>query len=87
MARTSRAHVSLTWVYGERRRTTGEVTRIMVLVNEAAGYRVCLECHDVLEHGADEEAWLAVHLGEHGCANDRESWWHRILPSRRRGED
>ncbi len=38
----------------------------MVLVNEAQGYRVCLECHDVLEQG-DEEAWLQVHLGPHGC--------------------
>lgn len=38
----------------------------MVLVNEALGYRVCLECHEVFVEG-DEHAWLAVHLGPDGC--------------------
>lgn len=49
----------------------------MVLVNEAQGYRICLECHDVLEQG-DEEAWLQVHLGPNGCeAAHAQSLWRR----------
>jgi hypothetical protein len=40
----------------------------MVLVNEAAGYRICLECHSVLAKGDDEDSWLAAHLGPHGCS-------------------
>ena len=40
----------------------------MVLVNEAAGYRVCLECHSVLSNGDADSTWLAAHLGPHGCA-------------------
>lgn len=35
----------------------------MVLVSEAQGLRVCLECHAVLARDEDETAWLAVHLG------------------------
>lgn len=48
----------------------------MVLVNEAQGYRVCLECHDVLE-GGDQEAWLQVHLGPNGCDREDRSLLHR----------
>lgn len=48
----------------------------MVLVNEAQGYRVCLECHEVLE-GGDEEAWLQVHLGPNGCERKEPSLLHR----------
>lgn len=35
----------------------------MVLVCEAQGLRVCLECHAALGRGEDEAAWLAIHLG------------------------
>lgn len=49
-------------------RVEGEAA--MVLVNEAAGYRVCLTCHSVLSNGDDEDTWLAVHLGPHGCGED-----------------
>lgn len=36
---------------------------IMVLVSEAQGLRVCLECDAVLTRGDDEAAWMAEHLG------------------------
>jgi hypothetical protein len=54
----------------------------MVLVNQAQGYRVCLECHDVLR-GGDEEQWLAIHLGADGCRAGRR-WWPRRRHPRRR---
>jgi hypothetical protein len=38
----------------------------MVLVNEALGYRVCLECLDVLQDG-DEQAWMSQHIGDAAC--------------------
>lgn len=38
----------------------------MVLVHEAQGRRICLECQAVLEDG-DELAWMAEHLGADGC--------------------
>lgn len=42
----------------------------MVLVNEAVGYRICLECRDELPLGSDEaalEGWLQVHTDPSGC--------------------
>jgi hypothetical protein len=36
----------------------------MVLVNEAQGYRVCLECGERCR-SSDTAAWLAFHLGPH----------------------
>lgn len=48
----------------------------MVLVNEAQGYRVCLECHDVLEVG-DEKEWLRVHLAADGCEREDRTLLHR----------
>lgn len=33
----------------------------MILVNEAQGYRVCLECHETFEAG-DEPAWMRRHV-------------------------
>lgn len=35
----------------------------VVLVCEAQGLRVCLECHAALERGEDEATWLGLHLG------------------------
>lgn len=35
----------------------------MVLVSEAHGRPVCLECGTVLPRGEDEETWMAIHLG------------------------
>jgi hypothetical protein len=55
---------------------------LMVLVNQAQGYRVCLECHDVLEQG-DEVAWLAVHLGRNGRCTAPTHWWSRKRGPRR----
>jgi hypothetical protein len=37
---------------------------MMVLVNEAQGYRVCLECGEQCR-SSDKAAWLAFHLGPH----------------------
>jgi hypothetical protein len=57
----------------------------MVLVNGAQGYRVCLECHAVLEDG-DEDAWLAVHLRPHEPSREEERGrvrrWSRRLSVR-----
>lgn len=36
----------------------------MVLVSQASGRPICLECGAVLQRGEDEEAWMAVHLGD-----------------------
>lgn len=49
----------------------------MVLVNEALGYRVCLECRDVLRDG-DEQAWMSLHVGGSGCDQTRQSAWRRV---------
>jgi hypothetical protein len=49
----------------------------MVLVNEALGYRVCLECLDVLQDG-DEQAWMSQHIGDAACARNRRSTWRRV---------
>jgi len=50
----------------------------MILVNEALGYRVCLECLDVLE-GGDEQAWMSTHVGEAGCVRTRPPAWRRMV--------
>lgn len=39
----------------------------MVLVNEAQGYRVCMECHEMLTARDDEYVWMQRHLGADGC--------------------
>jgi hypothetical protein len=49
----------------------------MVLVNEALGYRVCLECLDVLQDG-DEQAWMSQHIGDAACARNRRPAWRRM---------